>query len=239
MGLGKRSAIIFPIVILSVLALLTAWVNHMVQPPQPKLDGSSRHDPDYIISNFLTTQTDVSGSLHYKLAAVQMKHYPDDDSTDLVRPRYTQYSVGKPYTQVEALKGYVSCDGEQIQLFNNVKVTRQAFAGKGEMTVETEYLNILPNQDLVRTDKPVVIKQAPKTVIYATGMIYEKDKKTVTLLHQVRAHYEKPISTTSVAKVNKSTVKKITPPTAVAKKKNVPVLQKPNTSNVRIRRKYE
>lgn len=51
------------------------------------------------------------------------------------------------------------------------------YAGKGEMTVETEYLNILPNQDLVRTDSPVVIKQAPKTVIYATGMVYEKDKK--------------------------------------------------------------
>jgi lipopolysaccharide export system protein LptC len=188
MSLSKRSAIVFPIVILSVLALLTAWVNHMVQPPQAKLDGSSRHDPDYIMSNFVTSQTDVNGILRYKLAAAEMKHFPDDDSTDLQRPRYTQYSVGKPYTQVEALRGYITSDGEQVQLVDNVKITRQAFAGKGEMTVETEYLNILPNQDLVRTDSPVVIKQAPKTVIYATGMVYEKNTRTVTLLHRVRAH---------------------------------------------------
>lgn len=192
MSLSKRSAIIFPIAILSVLALITAWINHTVQPPQPNLDGSSRHDPDYIVSNFVTSQTDVNGSLRYKLAAAEMRHFPDNDSTDLQNPRYTQFSLNQPYTKVEALRGYVASNGEQVQLVDKVKVTRQAFAEKGEMTVETEYLNILPNQDLVKTDKPVVIKQAPNTVIYATGMVYEKNTRTVTLLHKVRAHYEKP-----------------------------------------------
>lgn len=252
MSLGKRSAIIFPIVILSVLALLTAWINHMVQPPQAKLDGSSRHDPDYIMSNFVTSQTDANGVLRYKLAATEMKHFPDDDSTNLQRPRYTQFNVGKPYTQIEASKGYVSSDGEQVQLVDNVKITRQAFAGKGEMTVETEYLNILPNQDLVRTDSPVVIKQAPKTVIYATGMMYEKNIRTVTLLHRVRAHYERPTAKTSdaaavtrpkapqtkVAPPNKE-VKKSTKTTETATQKAASILQKSNTNNVRIRRSHE
>ena len=257
MSLGKRSAIIFPIVILSVLALLTAWVNHMVQPPQPKLDGSSRHDPDYIMSNFVTSQTDVNGSLRYKLAAAEMKHFPDDDTTDLLRPRYTQFSVDKPYTQVEALRGYVASDGEQVQLVDNVKITRQAFAGKGEMTIETEYLNILPNQDLVRTDSPVVIKQAPKTVIYATGMVYEKNNKTMTLLHRVRAHYEKPGTTSKTgsavvskaaaqtkatatkATKPKTNIMKTIKPNETATQKAVSLLQKSNTNNVRIRRSHE
>jgi lipopolysaccharide export system protein LptC len=252
MSLSKRSAIVFPIVILSVLALLTAWVNHMVQPPQAKLDGSSRHDPDYIMSNFVTSQTDVNGILRYKLAATEMKHFPDDDSTDIQRPRYTQYSVGKPYTQVEALRGYITSDGEQVQLVDNVKITRQAFAGKGEMTVETEYLNILPNQDLVRTDSPVVIKQAPKTVIYATGMVYEKNTRTVTLLHRVRAHYERPtmvkqnaaaatpskVPQTKVVPTNKQN-KKTTKATETAAQKAASNSQKSNTNNVRIRRSYE
>ena len=193
MSLDKRHAIIFPVVILSLLALLTAWINHIVQAPQAKLDGSNRHDPDYLMNNIVTKQTDVNGRLRYKLAAAEMKHFPDDDTTNLVQPHYTQFNVGKPYTQVEALRGYVARDGKQVQLVDKVKITRQAFAGKGEMTVETEYLNILPDEDLVRTDKPVVIRQAPNTVIYATGMVYEKNKKTITLLHRVRAHYEKPV----------------------------------------------
>lgn len=197
MTIGTRSAIIYPIVLLSLIGLLTAWIGHMVQPPEPKLDGSSRHDPDYIMNNFVTTQTDKDGSLRYKLAAAEMKHFPDDDTTELQRPRYTQFALDKPYTQVEALRGHVSSNGEQVQLEDKVKITRQAFAGKGEMTIETEYLNILPNEDLVKTDRPVVIRQAPKTVIYATGMIYEKNARTVTLLHKVRAHYEKPITQSS------------------------------------------
>lgn len=257
MSIGKRSAIIFPIVILSLLALLTAWINHMVQPPQPKLDGSSRHDPDYVMSNFVTSQTDVNGSLRYKLAAAEMKHFPDDDTTDLLHPHYTQFSLDKPYTQVEALRGYVASNGEQVQLVDSVKITRQALADRGEMTVETEYLNILPKQDLVHTDSPVVIKQAPKTVIYATGMVYEKDKRTLTLLHKVRAHYEKPSDQSKLSKPAgrspatqasaseartspaKAGNKKTAKSSETATKKTVPALQKNKTNNVRIRRSHE
>lgn len=238
MSLSTRSAIIFPLVLLAFMALLTAWINHSVQPAQPKLDGSSRHDPDYRMNNFVTTQTDINGGLRYKLAATEMTHFPDDDSTNLQRPRYTQFSIGKPYTQVEALRGYVSSNGEQVQLVDNVKITRQAFAGKGEMTIDTAYLNVLPNQDLVRTDSPVVIRQAPKTIIYATGMVYEKDKRTVTLLHKVRAHYEKP-STASAPIAAKNVVTK-----PLATKPSNSTITAPNDltsspKDARIRRRYE
>lgn len=192
MKLSARSTIMFPLTLLMLLAIMTFWINKTAQAPAPKLDGSSRHDPDYIMNKFLTTQTDVNGDLRYKLAAVEMRHFPDDDTTHLQQPHYTQFAVGKPYTQIEGMRGNVSGDGEEIELFGDVKVMRQAFAGKGEMTVETAYLKIRPNEELVTTPSPVVIRQAPKTVIYATGMVYEKKKRTVTLLHKVRAHYERP-----------------------------------------------
>ena len=192
MAIRTRSAIVYPIALLSILVIMTAWINHVVQPTKPKLDGSSRHDPDYIMSNFVTTQTDINGDLRYKLASVEMKHFPDDDTTNLQQPRYIQFSANKPYTQVQALRGHVSSNGDQVQLIDNVKITRQAFAEKGEMTIETNYLNVLPNEDLARTDSPVIIRQAPKTIIYATGMTYEKKNHTVTLLNKVRAHYERP-----------------------------------------------
>lgn len=204
MQIAHRAAMTFPLALLIFLALLTFWINRTVQPPVLKLDGSSRHDPDYIMTNFVTTQTYPDGALRYKLAAVEMRHFPDDDSAELQRPRYTQFAADKPYTQVQSLRGHVSSDGEEVKLFDNVKVTRQAFAGKGEMTVETDYLNIRPNDDLVTTESPVVIRQAPKTVIYATGMIYEKQKQTVTLLHKVRAHYEKPVVASTAAKPGKA-----------------------------------
>jgi lipopolysaccharide export system protein LptC len=193
MSINTRSAAIFPITLLAVLAMITAWINYSVQSQAPSLDGSSRHDPDYIVSHFVTKQTDVDGNLSYRLAAAEMKHFPDNDQTDLISPHFTQYAIGKPYTSAQGLYGKVSSNGQQIQLTKQVKITRQAFAEKGEMTLETEYLDILPDENIVKTDLPVVIRQAPKTVIYATGMVYDKNIKTMTLLHKVRAHYEKPL----------------------------------------------
>lgn len=254
MRFGTRTAITFPLALLVLLALLTFWINRAVQPPAPKLDGSSRHDPDYIMSNFVTTQTDVNGDLRYKLAAIEMRHFPDDDTTELQRPRYTQFAVGKPYTEVQGLRGFVSSDGEEVQLVDNVKVTRQAFADKGEMTVETDYLNIRPNEELVTTDRPVIIRQAPKTVIYATGMIYEKKQHTVTLLNRVRAHYERPVIAGNADKLNQTTAadKQATDSTGkndISKNsqpsKNLTTEQealkqeKSNINDVRIRRRYE
>ena len=60
------------------------------------------------------------------------------------------------------------------------------------MQVLTEKLWIFPKQDLVKTDAPVTIKQAPKTVINAVGMVYDKKAQTVTLLNRVKVHYERP-----------------------------------------------
>lgn len=220
-----RPAVLLPLLLLSMLALLTFWINKTVQPSASKIDGSSRHDPDYIMSNFVTKQTDINGNLRFQLDAVEMRHFPDDDSTYLQRPRYTQFTPGKAPTQVESQRGIVSADGEKVELFGNVKIIRPAFFSKGESTLETNHLNIFPNQDLVRTDSPVIIRQAPKTVIYATGMIYEKKLGMLSLLHQVRAHYEKysPSKAPSL------------PSSAKANKPHIPS----NTNNTRTRRRYE
>jgi lipopolysaccharide export system protein LptC len=103
-----RSAIFFPLVLAILLALVTFWINLTVEEQGPKIDGSNRHDPDYTMNNFVTTQTEPSGKLSYVLAAAEMLHYPDDDSTVLQRPRFTHFSTNKPYTQIEALRGYKS-----------------------------------------------------------------------------------------------------------------------------------
>ena len=221
-----RSALFFPLVLAIALAIITFWINLTVEQQGPKIDGSTRHDPDYTMNNFITTQTDVTGKLRYVLAAAEMAHYPDDDSTVLQRPRFTQYTANKPYTQIEALRGYVSSNGEEIVLVDNVKVVRQAFEGKGEMQVLTERLIILPKQDLAKTDSPVVIKQAPKTIINATGMVFDKKKQTIKLSKRVKVHYERP--TGAKSKVAKPAIKKpaIKQPTIKKKTLAKPLIKK-------------
>ncbi len=81
-----------------------------------------------------------------------------------------------------------------------------------------------------------MIRQAPKTVIYATGMIYEKKKQTVTLLNRVRAHYEKPVMPNQVKQTTKSKQKKTQQKRDKQAKAHATTS---NTKNTRIRRSYE
>ena len=189
-----RHAIVFPLIVLGVLALITLWIDRTVKLPPMKLDGSSRHDVDYFLENFVTTKTDINGNLRNVLAATQMRHYPDNDSTELERPRFTQYGENKPYTQIEGQKGLVSANGEMVEFKGNVTIVRQAFEGRGEMRLKTDYLKIFPNEDKAETDRPVFITQDPKTVITGTGMTYDKTSQSFTLNQRVRVHYESPKS---------------------------------------------
>ena len=187
-----RSAIWFPLALLALLAALTFWIDRTVQPPQPKRDGSSRHDMDYKLNNFSTTRMDRDGSPRYVLSATELVHYPDDDSTQLVRPRFTQYAARKPYTQIQGQRGNVSSNGENVYFMDNVRVVRGAESGRGEMTVLTEYLHLIPDQDIAETDRPVSILQAPRTVIRATGLVYNKKLRILKLSGRAHVHYERP-----------------------------------------------
>ncbi len=201
----SRHAIMFPLTLLFMMALITFWINQTVQEQGPRIDGSNRHDADYRLQNFVTTQTDVNGKLRYVLAASEMTHFPDDDTTVLQRPKFTQFAVEKPYTQIQGLRGYISSDGETVEFVDNVKVVRQATPEKGEMQLLTEKLTIEPDKDLATTQSPVTITQAPKTKVTAVGMVFDKKNQTMTLLNKVRVHYERPApKNVPVSKVNKA-----------------------------------
>jgi len=185
-------AIWFALIVLALLAALTFWIDRTVQPPQPKRDGSTRHDPDYIVGNFTSSRADVNGDPRYSLAGIEMRHFPDDDSTALVRPEFAQFSLKKPTVRIEGLRGTISANGENVYFMDNVKVVRAATPTKGELTVLTDYLHIVPDQDFVETDRPVTILQAPRTVIRGTGMEYRKQDGELKLFKRVKVHYERP-----------------------------------------------
>lgn len=187
-----RSSILFPLALLALLAALTFWIDRTVQPPQPKRDGSSRHDMDYKLNNFSTTKSDLDGNPRYVLSATELIHFPDDDSTQLARPRFTQYFADKPYMQIQGQRGQVSSNGENVYFMDNVQVVRGAMPGRGELKVLTEYLHVLPEQEIAVTDRPVSILQAPHTVIHGSGMEYDKKQRTLKLSGRVRVHYERP-----------------------------------------------
>lgn len=195
-----RSTVLFPLIVLAILAFISFWIESTVKSPLHRSKASLRHDPDYYLENFVTTKTDIRGNLRSMLAATVMQHYPDNDSTYLTRPRFTQFTNNLPYTQIEGQKGKISSNGEEVEFTKNVVVFRRALANKPEMRLATDYLKIYAKQEIATTNSPVLITQGNKTIIRGTGMLYDKKQQTFTLLKKVKVHYEKPARLASSSK---------------------------------------
>lgn len=185
----KRLEIWFPVGLMLLLAALTYWLNQSVQSAPPKRDGSTRHDPDYSVENFKTTRMGTDGTPQHILAAGKMTHYPDDDSTQLERPHFTRYAKGNAPLHILAGRGSISAEGEHVYFHDKVQVVRDAYADSSRLTLDTEYLHIVPDQDQARTDKAVTIRDA-NTIVTAVGLELNSKTRVMKLLSRVKGHYE-------------------------------------------------
>ena len=188
MTVASRARYWLPLVPLFGLLGATYWLNQQVLPEPAKPDGSKRHDPDAIVENFSATRLNEQGVPSFIMAATKMLHYPDDDSTTLEAPRITMLSVGQPAIHAIAKRGIISSKGDEVFLHDNVEVLREASAQQDELTLQTEYLHIIPDQNLANTDRAVTIVNAHNTV-HATGMEMDNKTRTLKLLSQVRSKY--------------------------------------------------
>ena len=115
----------FPLSLMLALALLTFWLDRAVRDElvHPSL---RRHDPDFIISNFHVTQYDREGRVESTLTARQMRHFPDDDTTEIDAPVVVQTKPDTPRMTLTADRGALSQDGVDVFLRDNVVVVREA-----------------------------------------------------------------------------------------------------------------
>ncbi|MEI7455629.1 MAG: LPS export ABC transporter periplasmic protein LptC [Nitrosomonadales bacterium] len=176
--------------LLPLLALLAGvyWLDKQVQQEIAVAANNQRHDPDGIMDNFHATKMDLQGVPRFLLSAKQMRHYPDHDTTELDFPRVTMLSSERPPVYVNGNRGNVSTRGDEVLFNDNVVVLREAAGDQSAMTLRTEYLRVLPNQDWADTDKAVTMVNLNNTV-HAIGLEMDNKARTMKLLSQVRSEH--------------------------------------------------
>jgi lipopolysaccharide export system protein LptC len=177
--------------LLPLLLLLgaTYWLNQQVHPLSLHADENKRHDPDVIVSDFSATALNEKGVPHFVMAAKEMVHFPDDDSTHLANLQLRSLYQNQPPVYTSARQGEISKKGDEVFLRGEVKLVRAASAGQSEMTFATDYLHAVPGQDLADTGAPVTMTDA-HNVIHAVGMKFDSRARTIKLLAQVRSLHE-------------------------------------------------
>ena len=179
---------VLPLALMFLLALVTFWLERAVREEEPR-SAARRHDPDYLITNFTTTSYNREGATESMLSASQMVHYPDDDSTELVSPRVVQTRPSEPRMTVSAERGVISRDGDDIFLYDNVVLVREAGKERSEARMTTSFLHVVRDRSLVRTDREVVIVE-DRRMLAGRGMEYNNTSQQLLLLSEVRGRFE-------------------------------------------------
>jgi lipopolysaccharide export system protein LptC len=184
-----RASTLFPLLLMLALAAASFWLERAVQAPERDSSGKTRHDPDFVAEEFGITKISAAGKPDYVLSAARMLHYPDDESTDIVAPRLVQRHDNAPPVVIRAERGTIAKNGAEASFSGNVVVVREAGQGIGELSVQTEYLQIIPDRDLARTDKPVIITEG-RSRLSGVGMEFNNKTRQFVLQSQVRGTFD-------------------------------------------------
>jgi lipopolysaccharide export system protein LptC len=176
---------LFPLSLLLVLMLLTFWLRYATELDEPNRDGRHRHDPDYILSDIVLRKLDQDGQLEYTLHAAEVRHYPDDDTTDLKSPNLIQHKGedDKPPVTVSADRGILSNDNERIDLYDNVRIYQPPFGKDEELIATMDQLTAFPDSETAFTKSPVLITRG-KSWVKGIGMQVNNRTRTYVIESQ-------------------------------------------------------
>ena len=178
------SSQLFVIVLLSLLAGLSFWLERAVAPAEVVSDGKLRHDPDAMAENFLVRQFDERGRVKYRLSAPYMMHFPDDDSSELKSPTLTHYRSEAPPLTLSGKNARVTSKGQSVFLWDDVRAVRAATPTRPETVATMPDLTVQPEAGVAFTKSPVLITE-DKSWVKGVGMHLDNNTSTFELQSQV------------------------------------------------------
>jgi lipopolysaccharide export system protein LptC len=179
------------LLLLALLATMSFWLDHKVQPQPRRPDGSTRHDPDFIIEGFSAVKMNPDGTRRYGLTAKRMVHFPDDNSTQLELPRLVYFDYQRAPVTVRSETAEAMQGGDDVYFRGDVQIIRSAYASNAELGVFTSFLHVIPDKDLAKTDKPVRMVEGNSTAS-SVGLEFNNVTREVKLLSEVKASYATP-----------------------------------------------
>jgi lipopolysaccharide export system protein LptC len=180
------------VAIVAAVALTSLWVAEVMrQRTDDVLPDAARTEPDYYVDRFEFVQMGAAGMPQYTLSGAKMRHYPADDSSVVDKPVIRSVAADEPPMTVVADSARVSEDNTKVHMYDNVLLNRPATATEEQLRVITDYALVLPDEDIVKTDKPVTIIRG-KSVLRGNGMIANNATRQLELTGNVRGTYIAP-----------------------------------------------
>ena len=149
---------------------IAAWWFRRGEPQIAVAPVPDQHRPDYIADDLLVLTMDEQGHLARRLKTPQLRHYPDDDSSELEQPRLTVYRRDGPPWTAQSQTGWIASDGTEVLLRGDVRVDREGFSENPPIALRTRWMVVLEQTDYARSDRFVELMRGDDWITAENGM---------------------------------------------------------------------
>jgi len=169
------------LMLLITLTVLTWWAADYTQraiavdPP-----ARATHEPDAWGRQIVMLRTDAQGLPVNRLEGEYLEHFPDDDSYEIVQPRATGLRAENPVTVGTAQRATIDQNGLRVTLNGDARLARAADGNRAALTVASEQLVILTDQDVVHTPLPARVAQGASRMT-GVGMRYDNRSRQLDI----------------------------------------------------------
>jgi lipopolysaccharide export system protein LptC len=166
-------------------AALSGWLLHQGQNILAEHAAPSPRGPDLFVDGMNLRVLGEDGTVHYRVQASHMEHYPYDDHSDLTAPYMQLFSNQQVAWDAHAERGRVSDDGNTVWLLGRVEIDRPPQSGQRPLHVVTSDLLVKPRADTAETRAPAVIESGAYR-IEGVGMLANLRENRLDLRSKVQ-----------------------------------------------------
>jgi lipopolysaccharide export system protein LptC len=156
------------------------WLLQVVTEQDRTISVGKSNEPDYIIDNFSFVRMGKSGQPAYVVSGDRLTHRPIEDISYVDKPVVQGMTTEHPRMTMHADRARILHEQDQIELIGNVDVERPGTASVKPLSIKTQQMTVLPDEEIMKTELPVEMKLGG-LVVRGTGMVANNATQQVHL----------------------------------------------------------
>jgi lipopolysaccharide export system protein LptC len=178
---------------LVVLALGSFWLLEVTRrATSDYVPNRTRTEPDFYVEQFNYVKIAQDGKAQYHFSGAKLTHNPQDDSYDITKPVVSSVGKSAPPMTIRSETAHVNSDNSEVHMYRDVELDRPGAQDVEPMHAKSEYLLVLPDDDVMKTDKPVEITLG-RSVLTGVGMLANNATREFRLMSKVHGTYQPPV----------------------------------------------
>ncbi|MFV0680697.1 LPS export ABC transporter periplasmic protein LptC [Ottowia sp.] len=170
-----------PVLLMGLFALGTWWlVRSAPQFLEPRVEKAVSAKPDYFMQDFWVRSFTPEGRLKSELRGTEGRHYPADDTLEVMQPRIQSIDEQGHPTVVTAQRAISNAGVSEVKLYGKARVVREPVAKHGggvepRLEFRGEFLHAFMDEDRVSSDQPVELQRGDDQF---TGDVFDYSDQT-------------------------------------------------------------